>query len=148
MNDSSDQYIVRQAEFPGCFKSLAPISDFVAQAAEAAHLDDRAVRAVQLAVDEACSNIIRHAYGCEGGGHIELTCRIERGQLTVVLRDEGRPFDPDSVAPPDLDAPLEEREGGNLGLYFMRNLMDEVHFDFTTEQGNVLTMVKRTKEKV
>jgi serine/threonine-protein kinase RsbW len=146
MNNTYDDYVIQQAEFPGSFASLAPISDFVAQAAQAADLDERAVRAVQLAVDEACSNIIQHAYGGEESGSIDLTCRIEHGRLTVILRDEGRRFDPDSVVPPDLDAPLEERAGGNLGLYFMRNLMDEVRFDFTA-QGNVLTMVKRAKEK-
>jgi serine/threonine-protein kinase RsbW len=63
--------------------------------------------------------------------------------LTVVLRDKGRFFDPTSVPDPDLQANLEDRTGGGLGLYFMRQLMDEVHFEFTPGSGNLLTMVKR-----
>ncbi len=98
---------------------------------------------MQLAVDEACSNIIEHAYGGEGRGDIESTCRIHSDGLTLILRDHGRPFNPNSVPPPNLHSSLEERNARGLGLYFMRELMDEVHFEFTPDSGNVLTMVKR-----
>ncbi len=130
--------------FPGQFDSLALISEFVTRAAKAAGLDARAVYAVQTAVDEACSNIIEHAYGGEGRGTIECTCRINDDGLTVILRDHGRPFDPTSVPEPHLHASLEDRDRGCLGLYFMRRLMDEIHFEFTPDSGNVLTMVKRS----
>jgi len=129
--------------FPGRFDSLAAIGEYVTRAAEAAGLDARSVEGVELAVDEACSNIIEHAYGGEGRGHIEVTCRIDGDGLTVVLRDYGQPFDPDRVPEPDLQAPLEERDAGGLGLHFMRQLMDQVRFEFTAGAGNVLTMVKR-----
>jgi len=128
--------------FPGQFKSLAAISEFVAGAAEAAGLDERAVYAVQMAVDEACTNIIEHAYGGEGRGDIEITCRISADKLTVILHDYGRPFDPTGVLSPDLEESLEERNAHGLGLYFMRRLMDEVEFEFRPDSGNVLTMVK------
>jgi serine/threonine-protein kinase RsbW len=131
------------ATFPGRFDSLAAIGEFVSRAAEAAGLDARAVYQVQMAVDEACSNIIRHAYGGEGHGSIECTCRVEDEGLTVVLYDQGRRFDPGSVPDPDLSPRLEDRTGGGLGLYFMRQLMDEVRFEFTPDAGNRLTMVKR-----
>jgi serine/threonine-protein kinase RsbW len=129
--------------FPGRFDSLAGISEFVAGAAEAASLDERAVYAVQLAVDEACSNIIEHAYGGEGRGDIEVSCHINNDRLTVILRDFGTPFDPSGVPLPDLHASLKDRDLGGLGLYFIGQLMDEVHFEFTSDSGNVLTMVKR-----
>jgi serine/threonine-protein kinase RsbW len=135
--------------FPGRFDSLAAISEFVTRAARAAGLDARAVDAVQLAVDEACSNIVEHAYGGEGRGDIECTCRVDSDGLTVVLRDHGRPFDPSSVPEPDLSPSLDDAActGGGLGLYFVRQLMDQVHFEFTADSGNVLTLVKR-KEPV
>jgi len=129
--------------FPGRFDSLAAIGEYVTRAAEAAGLDARSVEGVELAVDEACSNIIEHAYGGEGRGDIEVTYRIDGEGLTVVLRDYGRPFDPDRVPEPDLQAPLEDRDAGGLGLHFMRQLMDQVRFEFTAGAGNVLTMVKR-----
>jgi len=129
--------------FPGQFASLAPVGEFVTRAAKAAGLNAHAVYAVQMAVDEACSNIIEHAYGGEGRGTIECTCRISDDGLTVTLRDHGHPFDPSSVPEPHLHANLENRDGGGLGLYFIRRLMDAVHFEFTPDSGNVLTMVKR-----
>lgn len=129
--------------FPGRYASLAAIGKFIVGAAQEAGLDPRAVHAVELAVDEASTNIIEHAYGGEGRGDIEITCCINSTGLTVILRDRGRPFDPDSVPPPDLHAPLEERNGGGLGLHFMRQLMDEVRFEFTPDSGNVLLMIKR-----
>lgn len=130
------------AVFPGRYESLAEISEFAGRAAEASGLNEDAVFQVQLAVDEACSNIIKHAYGGEGQGQIECTCRAEPRELTMILRDRGRPFDLDSVPDPDIHAGLEERQTGGLGVYLIRKLMDEVHLE-CTETGNVLTLVKR-----
>lgn len=135
--------ILQTLTFPGRFDSLAAICKFVTRAAEAAGLDAGAVYAVQLAVDEACSNIVEHAYGGAGQGDIECTCRADDGELTVILRDHGRPFDPAGVPKPDIHASLDERTGGGLGFYFMRQLMDDVHFESTPDAGNMLTMVKR-----
>ena len=129
--------------FPGQFDSLAAIGEFVSRAAKAAGLDARAVYSVQMAVDEACSNIIEHAYGGEGRGDIECTCQINGNGLTVTLRDRGCAFDPSSVPEPDVDAELGDRQEGGLGLYLIRKLMDDVRFKFTPDAGNVLTMVKR-----
>ena len=129
--------------FPGRFDSLAKISEFVTRAATVAGLGSTAVYAVEMAVDEACTNIIEHAYGGEGRGNIECKCQISDGELTVTLRDHGCPFDPSSVPEPDIEASLEDREEGGLGLYLIRKLMDEVRFEFTSDAGNVLTIVKR-----
>jgi len=131
--------------FPGRLDSLTAINELVTRAAEAAGLDARAVCAVQLAVDEACSNIIEHAYGGEGPDPIECCCRVTDQGLTVILRDYGRPFDPTSVPDPDLQASLQDRCIGGLGVYFMRQLMDKVRFDIVPGTSNTLTMEKETR---
>jgi serine/threonine-protein kinase RsbW len=128
--------------FPGQFNSLAAIGEFVTRAAETVGLDARATYAVQMAVDEACTNIIEYAYGGEGRGDIECTCHTNDDGLTIILRDQGRPFDPESIPEPARNADIQECKIGGLGLYFMRQLMDQVHFEFT-DSGNTLTMVKR-----
>jgi serine/threonine-protein kinase RsbW len=128
--------------FPGQFDSLATIGEFVVKAAKAAGLDERAIYEVQMAVDEACSNIVEHAYGGKGHGPIECTCHIDQDGLTVILRDYGQPFDPTCASAPVLDCDLQDRQAGGLGLYFMRQMMDQVRFEFTSESGNVLTLVK------
>ena len=128
---------------PGRFDSLTVINELVTRAAEAAELDARAVYAVQLAVDEACSNIIEHAYDGEGLDPIECCCRVTDQGLTVILRDYGRPFDPTSVPDPDVQASLQDRRIGGLGMYFMRQLMDQVCFDIVPGKSNTLTMEKK-----
>ena len=132
---------------PGQFERLAEIAAFVTQAARRAGLNDDEVFHVEMAVDEACSNIIEHAYAAQAG-NIDLACRCpEVGQFEVVIRDSGQPFQPEEVASPPLSASadLDDLNEGGLGLYFMRKLMDDVRFEFVPGQGNRLTMLKHRK---
>ncbi len=122
--------------------SLGEISDFVVPAARAAGLDDQAVWEIQLAVDEAATNIMLHAYGGLEEGPITVQVDVQDGEFVVCLHDRGQPFEPDRVPHPDLDAPLEERKTGGLGLFLMRKLMDRVDFHFDTTGYNLVTMAK------
>ncbi len=137
----------RSADFQACFESLEHIRVFVGQAAQDFGLNDAAVYAVQLAVDEACTNIIEHAYGGECEQQIHCTCEDQSQGLKIVLCDCGEPFDPSSVPEPDFNSKLEDRQIGGLGLYFMHRMMDEVHFEFIPHECNgngcnQLTMIK------
>jgi len=138
----------RRLTVPGRFESLAQISDFITRAARDAGLDEDGVFHVQMAVDEACSNVIEHAYA-ESQGHIVVECVAEAGgDLRIEIRDQGRPFDPDSVPPPPVtngSVEVDEMKVGGLGLFFMRKLMDEVTFRFDAAMGNHLTMIKRRR---
>ncbi len=130
------------------FENLDTVREFVGEAALRCGLNASAIYAVQLAVDEAFSNIIEHAYGGESQENIECTCQIMTTGLAITLRDCGKPFDPTVVPDPDLEADLEDRDIGGLGLFFIRQLMDEIHFTFasdaqTGKQCNVLRMIKR-----
>lgn len=133
--------------FPGIFESLPKIRNFVVQAAEKAGFGEADVYAVELAVDEACSNIIEHAYGGEGVGDINCTCQITDIDLTFVIRDRGRPFEPDSIPEPDFSVPLDQLKSGGAGLFLMRKMMDDVRFEFTQDEGNTLTLVKHRNAK-
>lgn len=137
-----DNPLSRTQTFPGRYDSLAEIARFVRQAAIEAGLNDFSTYMVETAVDEACSNIIEHAYGGESDRKIEVTCKDEANSLVVIIRDWGRSFEPERVPDPDLQTSLEDLPGHGLGLFFMRKWMDEVNFDFSPK-GNVLTMVKR-----
>jgi serine/threonine-protein kinase RsbW len=125
---------------------LAVISDFVNAAAREAGLSERSAYHVQTAVDEACANIIYHAYDFEGQGTIEVCCESRRDDFIVTITDHGRPFDPAAVPEPDVTAALDARNEGGLGRFLMRKLMDGVQHDFTRE-GNVLTMLKHVKRR-
>ncbi len=133
---------MKTRNFPGNFKSLAPISDFIVAQAEEAGFSPNDVYAIQTAVDEACANIIDHAYGGEDIGDIEISVKTLKNGLQIVLQDKGEPFDPDEVPAPDTSSPLEIRKERGLGVFFMRKLMDDVKFQFSSERGNTLTLIK------
>jgi serine/threonine-protein kinase RsbW len=128
---------------PATLESLARVSDFISDATARAGLDDHAAWQVQLAVDEAATNIIQHAYAASQPGNIELSWRVNGVEFAVTLRDRGRRFNPADVPPPDITAPLEERQSGGLGIYLMSRLMDNVSFGYDEQHGNTLTMTKR-----
>ena len=134
-------------KFPGRYESLAEIAKFVRQAAEKAGLSKFAAYTVETAVDEACANIIEHAYGGEGLGEIECICKVSEKGLVIILKDQGRPFDPNKIPHPNTKAPLYERADRGLGLYFIHKWMDEVRFEFIPGAGNILTMVKFKEQK-
>jgi len=131
--------------FPGNFKSLEDISKFIVKQAKEAGFSPNDVYAIQTAVDEACSNIIDHAYGGENKGEIFIKVTDRENDLKIVLRDQGEPFDPDDVPKPDISSPLETRRERGLGIYFMQKLMDQVVFEFSEKRGNKLTLVKNKR---
>ena len=115
----------------------------VTEWARKAGFDERALYKIQLAVDEACANVVDHAYTGAEPGDIEVCCRLDDRLLTIQVRDWGKGFDLGGVKDPDLEAPLEERSLGGLGLFLVRQVMDEVQFRSDPEQGNELMMSKR-----
>jgi serine/threonine-protein kinase RsbW len=131
-----------QLQVPGRFDRLEQISKFIEHAGLEAGLDDSAICRCQLAVDEACTNIIEHAYQGEGRGDIALRCEAGPGELTITIEDQGKRFDPNEVPEPQLNTSLEDMQVGGLGLYFMRQVMDAVEFSYE-DGSNKLVLVKR-----
>jgi serine/threonine-protein kinase RsbW len=131
-----------ELEVDSKLESLSIISDFITKVTERAGLEARNIFEVQMAVDEACTNIIQYAYP-EQKGMITLVCELVNDDFIVTIRDKGKPFDPSCVPPPDLKADLDKRKIGGLGIYFMRKMMDEVSYNLDAEKGNELTMRKK-----
>ena len=132
-----------KSKFSADFANLDAIRNFVGEAAEQAGFSGKEVYAVQLAADEACSNVIEHAYAGQPDGEIEIDCNVMGGQITIVIHDHGKEFDISTVRKPNLSRDLSEREVGGLGVFLIYKLMDEVHFKSSKKTGNILTMVKR-----
>ena len=132
--------------FDAKYDVLDEIREFVAEIARQVNFSEKEIYSIQLAADEASTNIIEHAYAGIPDGKIEVECFVDKGVLTIVLHDHGKPFNPASVPEPNLKANLSERKIGGLGMYLMRKLMDEVTYNTSEEGGNTLTMVKRIGE--
>ena len=130
-------------------KNLTAISDLITTFAKESSLNADDTFAIQMAVDEACANVIEHAYGGQPNGTVGLVCWLANDEVNVTIRDHGRPFDPQAVPRPDMTAPLDKRHEGALGLYLMEKLMDVVQFEFDPAKGNKLTMKKKVhREKL
>ena len=122
---------------------LPRVIDFVSQACEMSAVPEDVAFACQLAADEACTNIMEHAYDGRADGEIRISCWVSEDQVHLQLRDNGVAFDPGIIETPSLDGNLTDRQIGGLGLHFMRSLMDEVRFEFDPTTGNTVTMTKR-----
>ncbi|MCZ2126671.1 MAG: ATP-binding protein [Anaerolineales bacterium] len=129
-------------EFPARFESLDKIRNVVATIARSGGFSEKAIYSLQLAADEAATNIIEHAYGGASGAFLSVTCDLKKDEITITMRDTGKAFDFDSVKTPNVKAKLSKRPIGGLGVYLIRQLMDTVRYE-SFNSGNVLTMTKR-----
>ncbi|MDP1713575.1 MAG: ATP-binding protein [Anaerolineales bacterium] len=129
--------------FPARFEFLDEIRNFVAKVAHEGGFTEKAIYSLQLAADEAASNIIEHAYQGVANASLQITCDMQDDELIITMRDTGKPFDPSNVKQPNLKADLSKRQIGGLGVYLMRKLMDEVRYESNAKTGNLLTMTKR-----
>ncbi|RMF78653.1 MAG: STAS domain-containing protein [Chloroflexi bacterium] len=126
----------------GVLESLPDIKKFVTTAARRAGLDDRGIYHCQLATEEICTNIIEHGYAMQGDNRsIDVICKIADDMFTITITDDSEPFNPLEIENPDPQAPLENRHVGGWGIYFVKNLMDDVQYKYEHD-CNHLTMVK------
>jgi anti-sigma regulatory factor (Ser/Thr protein kinase) len=104
---------------------------------------DKYVFALETAVDEASTNVVKHAYAGKGGFY-QVSCALRGTDIVVTIRDHGNKFDPNSVPLPDVGSQLEDRKVGGLGIYMMRKMMDQIDYSFSEQEGNRLVLVKKT----
>jgi anti-sigma regulatory factor (Ser/Thr protein kinase) len=90
------------------------------------HIPPALVNDLNLCLDEVISNIISYGYPGGAKGEITVLLSYQAGQLTTEIRDDGAPFDPSRTDPPDLSGTVQTRKVGGLGIYFVRQLMDDV----------------------
>ncbi len=124
-------------------KDLAVIRSFVQESAAALDVAPALVPDLLLAVDEAATNVIIHGYRGQPGT-IEIEMKRDEVDVVIYVRDNAPPFDPTDVPAPDLTRPLEERPPGGLGIYLIRQYMDEVIYRLMPQGGNELVLKKRT----
>ncbi|MBK8984940.1 MAG: ATP-binding protein [Chloroflexi bacterium] len=132
----------------GLYNNVRQICDFILQGAKLSGLADGATFHIELACDEACTNIIEHAYEGEDRGDIEVSWRVNGNDFVITFHDHGRSFDPANVPTPAISelSEIPEPENlkvGGLGIHFMRTLMDDIQYMFDQQKGNTLIMIKQ-----
>ena len=102
------------------------------------------VLVLHMIVDEIFSNIAYYAYkGDDGRVWISFHCEEGSDTVAITFKDEGSPFDPLREDEPDVDLPAGERKPGGLGVYMVRNSVDDIRYEYS-EGKNILTIIKKT----
>jgi serine/threonine-protein kinase RsbW len=129
-------------------EKLSLVREFVSEAAREFGFDDESVNKIALAVDEACTNIIKHSYEFASNKDIEIMIVTNNGKFEVVISDQGKGFDPEMVKVPDMREYLSKYKKGGLGMYLMRSLMDKVEYKISRGKKNEVHLVKSLPVKV
>lgn len=124
-------------------ENLSEIRDFVSLNALDAGIPEATVEKIILAVDEACTNIIKHAYKQSPEGEIIIKVEYDKERFTVTIIDYGNSFDPDKVPLPDLQKYYREHRVGGLGMYLMKSLMDDVTYTSVPGKYNQVLLSKK-----
>lgn len=123
-------------------KHLIVVRDFICRLIRQSRLDRQEENKVVLAVDEAVTNIIEHGYDEGADGSIEFEVEADAGHFQIVIRDTGRVFNPESIPNPNMKDHVQRGHKKGLGIFLMRQIMDEVRYKFKDGVKNELTLVK------
>lgn len=122
-------------------KNLAVIRSFISEHAESHGFSPNQIADIRLAVDEACTNIIKHAYKNDSSKELTIQVEVDDQKLKVIIMDKGEGFDVKSYQKPNLKQQIEQKKRGGMGVHLMLKLMDEVTYQVKNDQ-NVLSMFK------
>jgi serine/threonine-protein kinase RsbW len=135
-------------EVPSSTENLAMIRDFVKRVGRQTGMEEQEIFNLELAVDEACANVIEHVYGNDTSKEVIIRAICDDKEVRISVIDMGRGFDPTGVTPATIDSLVSGRKSGGLGIRLIRALMDEVSYEISPGQKNELHMVKRLNSKM
>lgn len=135
--------IHKELVVPNHTNYLVKVREIVMESAAHATSDSREIGRIILAVDEALSNIIEHAYKeCGERSEISIIIDADPTRFEVLIVDSGKEFDPSNIPVPDVREHVREGKKGGLGIFLMRQIMDEVKYTFVQGLRNELRMIK------
>lgn len=134
-------------QVPSSTENLALIREFVSSAATQAGFDKKEIGKLELAVDEACANVIEHAYGHDLNKEVVVRATLDDETFSIDIEDTGKGFDPQSIEQEELEKLISDRKTGGLGMRLMKTLMDEVRYEIEPGKKNALHMMKRLKKE-
>ncbi len=133
----------RRIRVAAVVENVPVVCEFVVEAARDVGLDERGIHYCRLAVDEACTNIVEHAYGYDGANNtFDVTCCQDDDQLVITIEDTGAEFDPTTQPDPKPNPAIDELKPGGWGVFFIKKMMDHVTYR-RVDDHNVLTLRKQ-----
>ncbi len=134
----------RELVVPNDTQYLATVREEVTKVVEQSAFAPRDRKLLILAVDEAVTNIMEHAYDndLEGELDVELILEADATRFEVIIRDSGKEFDPSSVDIPDIAKHVSKGQKHGLGIFMIRQIMDEINYTYIHGEKNQLQMIK------
>jgi len=129
-------------QLPSQSNNLALIRELVSKVASQVGFDTDEASKIELAVDEACTNVIKHAYSNNANEMIDVLIKIDNRKLIIIVSDKGKGFNPDKVQVPDLNDFIKSGRTGGLGICLIKTLMDKVDFSMKPGLKNQVKMIK------
>ena len=121
---------------------MIAVREFVSASARKFGFSDEEVSKIALAVDEACTNVIKHAYKFDPTKEITVTVKPRGRTFEVSIKDHGKQFNPSDILAPDMKEYLSHFRRGGLGIYLMKSLMDKVEYDIEPGKKNEVRLIK------
>lgn len=129
----------RQTTVQSDAAQLAVVTQFLQEFWRAAGLPPAEATTFELALEEIFMNVVMHGSPPGHEPRIEVSLQFCNGEMILTIEDDGPPFDPLSLPPPDVTASLEERRVGGLGVFLVRQMMDEVSYQRTGKRNQLRT---------
>ena len=124
-------------------ENLSKIREFIQEFASSAGFMQNTIDNMMLAVDEACTNIIKHAYKSYPDGEVIIKIKYEEKKLIITIIDYGKAFQPESIPEPNIQEYYRQHRVGGLGMYLMKTLMDDVKYISIPGKYNQVLLSKR-----
>lgn len=134
-------------QVPSSTENLVLIREFVVSVGNQAGIPETEIPKLELAVDEACANVIEHAYGHDVTKDVTIRVAFDDHKLKISVIDEGRGFDPSQLPEANLDRLVQQRKSGGLGVRLIKTLMDDVEYQIIPGQKNELHMTKLIQQE-
>ncbi|MCR4569928.1 MAG: ATP-binding protein [Bacteroidales bacterium] len=133
---------VRHLVLHNDIQQIHQLETFMEAIAEDMNLDPALALNLNLALEEAVTNVISYAYPKGTDGLVEIDAVLQEKSLEFIIADSGTPFDPTARPDADITLSVEERPIGGLGIYLVRQIMDEIHYS-RVDGKNRLSLIKK-----
>jgi serine/threonine-protein kinase RsbW len=137
MKISENEIIVKSST-----DNLSKIRSFTRKHAAGSGFDEDTISKIILAVDEACTNIVKHAYHYFPQGEITINIKSYKSKFKITITDSGSKFNPSEIEEPNLKEYHKQKKVGGLGMFLMKKLMDEVNYHTLAKDRNQVVLVK------
>jgi serine/threonine-protein kinase RsbW len=127
-------------------ENLERVLDFVEQFALSINLNEEITFDIKLAVDEAVSNIIRHGYNDIEKHYIEIELEQHYHEIIITITDDAKEFSILDYKIASIDVPIEMRKPGGLGIFLIKETMDNINWQ-RKEEKNILSLVKKIERE-